>query len=73
MIMHLVGHDRVFVEVGLRREGIIPLNSVDILSILLHQSVHILKVLAALVNPRGDGPHGVAEAGSDLLKYFITM
>ena len=52
--------------VGLSREGIIPINSVNIFRGLLHQSVHIFKVLAALVSLGGDGPHGVAEAGPDL-------
>ena len=52
--------------VGLCREGIISIDSVNIFSILLHQSVHIFKILAALVNLGDEGPHGVTEAGPDL-------
>ena len=85
---NLVDHDRVFEVVSLSREGIISLNSVDIFRGLLHESVHILVVLDALVNPSGDGPDGVAESGPQLpgegvrsdhlhilgraLKYFVN-
>ena len=63
---NLVDDDTVSVAVGLGREGIISINSVNIFRGLLHQSVHIFKVLAALVSLGGEGPHGVTEAAPDL-------
>ena len=66
MTVNLVDDDTVSVAVGLSREGIIPINSENIFRRLLHQSVHILKVLAALVSGGADGLDGVAEAGPDL-------